>query len=532
MFFCMEYVAIYNRCSTEEECQVNALAIQAEESVEIVHGKKDWVIVERYIESQSGTSSKNRTEYLKMLEAIENHRFTIVVIKSIDRLARNTKDWYLFLDCIVRNNVRLYIYLDNKFYTPEDSLITGIKAILAEEFSRELSKKIKNAHRRRQEKHSGYNITCEMFGWNKINSNVYEINEEEAVAYRMAFDLAWQGYGFRRISNTMYSFGVRSRSGKKISETQWRKMLRSPRAHGAVVIHSTEYDFETKKRKTVPKEEQIVIENALPSIVTKEYQEKVIEIMDKRAAKCTVTKRCPRNAGKYPLSGKIICGVCGRPYYRCVVKCESGMRIDWKCATYMAEGRKREGLGCDNIKIDESKLYRLIEEKCKLQYDTPKLNMDLVDETMKIFGMIFEKGQIEKEKKRLQQRLYKLKKEKDVLVEKLLYEVISDRDFRNYSERLDREIQTGEIKLANIKEQMNQYVGAESRVSVIRKELIEGNIIDTAKSYHFIRNMQKIIVHQDGELNVFLNERCTFYTNYEYSYKDESIKDKSKRIHN
>ena len=163
----MERICIYNRCSTEEENQKNALEIQAQESVEIVECHAGWQIIDQFVESQSGTTSAKRSKYQQMLACIEQKKYTIVVIKSIDRLVRNTKDWYLFLDCIVRNNTRLYIYIDNKFYSPEDSLITGIKAILAEEFSRELSKKIKNAHKRRQTNKSGYNICSEMFGWNK-----------------------------------------------------------------------------------------------------------------------------------------------------------------------------------------------------------------------------------------------------------------------------------------------------------------------------------------------------------------------------
>ena len=155
----LEYVCIYNRCSTEEESQKNALEVQARESVEIVAGFQDWIIVDQFIESQSGTTIKGRSKYLTMIDGIEQKKYTIVMIKSIDRLVRNTKDWYLFLDCIVRNDVKLYIYIDNKFYSHDDSLITGIKAMLAAEFSRELSKKIKNAHRRRQIKKSGLNIT-------------------------------------------------------------------------------------------------------------------------------------------------------------------------------------------------------------------------------------------------------------------------------------------------------------------------------------------------------------------------------------
>ena len=62
----MERAVIYNRCSTEEEAQVNALQVQVQESREIV-GNQGWMLVEQYIESQSATTAGKRTEYQRLL---------------------------------------------------------------------------------------------------------------------------------------------------------------------------------------------------------------------------------------------------------------------------------------------------------------------------------------------------------------------------------------------------------------------------------------------------------------------------------
>ena len=71
--------AIYNRCSTEEEAQVNALEIQASESRELVMAK-GWQIIEQYIESESGTSTMKRVEYRRLLEDMETDKFDVIVI--------------------------------------------------------------------------------------------------------------------------------------------------------------------------------------------------------------------------------------------------------------------------------------------------------------------------------------------------------------------------------------------------------------------------------------------------------------------
>lgn len=283
----MQRVAIYNRCSTEEEAQKNALEVQAAESLELVEEKRTegWQVVAQYVELESGTSTKRRREYLRMMEDIRQDKFDIVVVKSIDRLARNAKDWYLFLDCLMKHHTRLYLYLERKFYQSEDALVTGIKAILAEEFSKELSAKIKNAHHRRQQKQTGLNITREMFGWNKIGKDTFEINEEEAAYFRTACQLVEAGFGFYRLSRTMYEIGARSKSGGRISEVQWRNMLRSHRAYGAVILHKKEYDFIRKEKIEVPEEEWIVVKNALPALISKTYFDEIQKILNQNAEK-------------------------------------------------------------------------------------------------------------------------------------------------------------------------------------------------------------------------------------------------------
>lgn len=368
----MNRVAIYNRCSTEEESQRNALHVQAQESRELAE-ENGWCVVVQYIESQSGTTSAKRKEYQKMLQAMEDKQFDIVMVKSIDRLTRNTKDWYLFLDSLVRNQIRLYLYLERKFYQSDDALITGIKAILAEQFSKELSQKIKNAHHRRQEKRSGYNITRDMFGWEKIGKNTYQICEEEAAYFRQACALVEQGYGYHRIAKMMYEMGARQKNGNRISEVVWRNMLRSPHAHGAVVLRQTEYDFDAKRKVTLPKEERIVIEDALPPLISNKYHQKIIEILDSNAKKAKEKRngnnqekrsmvygineeiqsmQSPRNYGKHDLSGKVICASCGAPYYR--------IKGVWKCSTFLKQGREH---GCRNRNVTDKELETQLLEK-------------------------------------------------------------------------------------------------------------------------------------------------------------------------
>ncbi len=486
----MEFVCIYNRCSTEEEQQVNALAIQAEESREIVQMNPEWKLVAQYVETQSGTTAKNRPEYQKMLAGIEAHCFTLIVIKSIDRLMRNAKDWYLFLDCITRNQVRLYMYLERKYYEADDSLLNGIKAILAEDFSRELSKKIKNAHKRRQEKKTGYNITREMFGWDKTGKDTYILNEEEAGWYRAAFGLAEAGYGYQRIAGILYEMGARSRSGGAISAVQWRNMLLSPRAHGTMTVRKSEYDFASKKRMEIPEEKQIIIEHALPEIITPEYHARILKILNHRASVYQKRNSLKMTAGRYDLSGKLICGICNKPYYH-VGKSGKSQTGIWKCSTYLGHGSNIQQGGCRNRYVKQSTVYN------KLTKDLTEEQTEIIaKQVIELFRKTWNRKMRQKNMKGTKQLIAQKKQRKDLLLEKYLAGIVSQEDYQRYAKKLENEI----LQLENEKTQEEKEADFLQQIS---DGLRYGEIIRHAFARNSLENIDKIIVDPEGELKDF-----------------------------
>ncbi len=503
----MKRAAIYNRCSTEEEAQMNALTIQAAESREIVKNK-GWLLVEQYIESESGTTIHKRSEYQRLLEDLETDKFDIVVIKSIDRLMRSAKDWYIFIDRITQNQKLLYIYIDDRFYTPDDSLLTGIKAILAEDFSRELSKKIKNAHRRRQNKKSGLNITVPMFGWNKIRRDVYEINEEEAKAYRLAFALAKEGKGFYTIANIMYKNGVRGKNGNRISDVQWRKMLYSPRAHGTVVIHRSEYDFEAKKVTSVPQSEWVYIENALPPIISEAYHKEVLEVMMQRATGSFIRGKGNASALLYDFSGKICCGKCNAFYYRTSYRCGQGKVAEWKCSTALKNGRSREEneTGCNNKNLREDYLLEIIEKACKKYYKALfGEEKKLLEEVMAVLKKGIAGKDYEREMMSLERELYRIKTKKKVLLQKLTDEVIEDEDFKIMNRELAEKMETLQKKMEELKEQEAGYENVTVRLKKIEDALKNG-MIERAETRELIHRIDKIYVYEDGRLELVFDK--------------------------
>lgn len=498
-------VGIYNRCSTDEEAQLNALSKQAEESRELAVSF-DWIIVAQYIESESGTTSKKRTEYQKMLEDIESHLYDVIMIKSMDRLARNVLDTYYFLSRLQANNIRLYIYIDRKFYDPGDSLKTGIDALVAEQYSRDLSKKIKNAHRRRQLKKGGTNINSRVFGWDKLGKDQFIINEKEANFYRIAFDKAYNGKGYRTIANEMYALGARTTNGTRISDSHWKKLLTSPRAHGTVVLHTNEYNFETKKRVDLPPDQWIYMENALPPIVTKEYQDMVLDVIEKRSRAYRYDRDLSM-IGHYILSGKLYCGECGAPYYRYMLTTHGEKVTHWRCSIASKLGKKDiTPAGCDNIVVNEEVIFNTIQAACKEQFSIIfDIQQNIIDEALRNIKNVLSDKDYETEITRLEKEKSTHLRKKEVLFDKLMSEVISDEDFKKFNSEIENKIAGLEKKIEIIKNHSSDNESLEGRIDKI-KEKLNNEAVNRAKVKEIIGRIDKIIVNHDSTLNIKFNK--------------------------
>ena len=236
-----------------------------------------------------------------MVEDIKVDKFDVIVVKSQDRLMRSSKEWFRFIDILVQNGKELYFYLEDTFYSVDDALRTGVRAILADEYSRELSKKVSNAHHFRQHKDDGtIMLPVGTWGYDKVGKDVV-INESEAEAVRMMFSLAAEGYGTTTISRKLAENRFYARTGKMIQSGTIRAIIRNPLYIGVQIMNKRRYDFELKKSIKTPIEEWIYKKNAVPPIIEKEIWQKANENLDKRARPNVDTKN-----GKNKVWGKVL----------------------------------------------------------------------------------------------------------------------------------------------------------------------------------------------------------------------------------
>lgn len=502
----------YNRCSTEEESQKDALIKQVQESKNCIL-EQGWVLVDTYVEAKSGTTIKGRKEYNRLYQDLETDKFDIIVIKSQDRLMRNTKDWYLFLDRMQRNRKQLYMYIDHKFYTPDDALITGIKAILAEEYSRELSKKINNAHRNRQKEGKSFVFTNQTYGYRKLPDKSMQIDDREAEMIRMIFELSANGYGTHCSAEILWQNGYCNRKGKMISPSLIRNIIRNPIYKGTIIQNKRHYDFESKQLLRNPQSEWIVHENVIPAIIDEELFERANRGLDSRRQEGNRDGIYRRGSspGKYDLTGRVFCGVCGSPFYRTVRQNREGKVTEWKCCNYLQNGRKKEQLrrdkirkveregktGCDNVHINERKLYGIMEQLCRQKYqDLEMQREDLLKKTLSLLRDALKENDAQSRKERLESSMEKLSGQRELLLEKLLDGIISDADYKRKDQELRIRIEQSDSEWKELADDMAQNSKLEGRIEAIREKL-EGGVIERAQIADMVGNIMKIEVFPD-----------------------------------
>lgn len=452
----------YARVSTEEEEQLNAIEKQIEENQEIIKAK-GWVLIDEYIDKGiTGTQAKKRNEYLRMLDDIKKDKFDIIVVKDQSRLQRNTMDWYIFLNEIVQNQKKLYLYLENTFFDPKDKFIFGIKAMMAEEYSRDLSKKGNAATKRRQEKGKPI-ITNRTWGFKNINGEI-SIDEKEVQMIKQIYQLFADGYGGRVVARILRESGIRNRNGKTLSENTIRDIVKNPLYKGIVVMNKEHFDFEAKRIIKNPESEWIYREGLVPQIIDSDLWEKANRQINNRK---TVDRKhnVGINKGNNMLSSKIICGECGSKYWR--NKRTQG--IYWYCSEGARSGKVREktGMKCTSLNLKEDEILSLIQRIGNQLIAKEKKEKVLSNAIMKIYEALTTVESRESAED-IQVQLEKLNNRKDTLMDFLLDGTITKRDYTSKIDSITEQISLLNEKKIKVQEKNKENEGLFSRLNQVR----------------------------------------------------------------
>ena len=110
-------VAAYCRVSTDTDEQATSYETQVEHYTEYISNNPKWTLAGIYADDGiSGTNTKNRTEFNRMIEACMAGEIDMVISKSISRFARNTLDCLKYIRQLKAQNIPVYFEKDLRHF--------------------------------------------------------------------------------------------------------------------------------------------------------------------------------------------------------------------------------------------------------------------------------------------------------------------------------------------------------------------------------------------------------------------------------
>lgn len=340
----MIYVAAYCRVSTEREDQANSFESQQRYFHEYISRTDGWQLYKIYAEEGlSGTSTKKRKAFNRMIEDAKDGKFSMIVTKEISRFARNTLDSIYYTRELKRHGVGVFFLNDNiNTLDPDAELRLTILSSIAQEESRRTSERVKWGQKRRMEQ--GVVFGSSMLGYDVKNGQIYRNEEGAKVVSRIYHKFLLEGKGTYVIANELREEGILPMKAKRWSSSVILRILRNEKYCGDLIQKKTYTpDYLThEKRYNYGEEEYVIVTNHHVPIVTREMFNQVQVILDSRASKMACKER---ESTRYAFSGKIVCGSCGKCFIaRSRVRKDESLYLVWRCY--------HNGKNVDSNKVD------------------------------------------------------------------------------------------------------------------------------------------------------------------------------------
>ena len=196
-------VAAYARVSSSSEDQLNSYRVQNQYYSELISSNPDWEMVDIYAdEGITGTSVEKREDFQRMMQDCRKGKIDRILVKSISRFARNTKDCLAAVRELKELGVSVQFEeqgIDTSKVSSE--MVTAIMASLAQKGSESISGNVQWGYQKRME--SGKFNTCKAPYGFTLHEGKLSIIEDEAAVVRFIFQLYLNGLNGYEIANTL-----------------------------------------------------------------------------------------------------------------------------------------------------------------------------------------------------------------------------------------------------------------------------------------------------------------------------------------
>lgn len=305
-------VAAYARVSTEQDEQESSYEAQIDYYTQYIKSNPEWEFVAVFADRGiTGTNTKNREEFNKMVNLAMIGGINLILTKSISRFARNTVDTLRIVRKLKAVGVEVVFEKENlRTFDPKCEVMLTIMSSLAQEESRSISENIRWGHQKSMRDGKVSLPYSHFLGYRKGEDGRPEIVEEEAKIVLGIYSDFLLGYTIRQIADNLTARGISTPAGnKRWSVSTINSILSNEKYKGDALLQKTyTVDYLTKeKRKNNGELRQYLVEHSHDPIVD-------AETFDRVQKKLAEHQRRARIRSRSPFAGKIFCADCGMFY--------------------------------------------------------------------------------------------------------------------------------------------------------------------------------------------------------------------------
>ena len=342
-------VAAYARVSSAKDAMRHSLSAQVSYYSDLIQRHPGWAYAGVYSDEAKTGTRDSREGFVKLLNDCRAGRVDAIITKSISRFARNTVTLLETIRELKGLGIDVFFEEQNIHTLSTDGeLMLSILASYAQEESLSASENQKWRIRKNFEEGRPWNGT--LLGYRYRNGTLV-VEPDEAEIVRRIFREYLAGKGVVAIAKSLNEAGIPTRYGNQWCKTSVSGILRNYTYTGNLLLQKTFREDHLTKR-TLPNEGQLPqyhAEGSHEAIISMEDYEAVQAEMERRAAKHAPPGKCYSN--RYPFTGLIVCGCCGKHYRRKV----TATGPVWICGTYNALGKT----ACPSKQIPETVLTDL-----------------------------------------------------------------------------------------------------------------------------------------------------------------------------
>ncbi|MGN8230422.1 recombinase family protein [Paenibacillus polymyxa] len=472
-------VAAYCRVSTDSEEQKESYTNQVNYYTQYIQNNLEWEMADIFAdEGITGTSTKNRTHFNRMIQDARNGKLDLILVKSISRFARNTLDLLKYVRELKSLGVAVFFERENinTLDTTGEVLLT-ILSSLAQDESRNISENSRWGILRGFQNGKVFCNTTRFLGYDKDKHGELVINEPEAEIVRRIYEEYLDGKSYQAIARGLMRDHIKTVTG---GDTWWDSsitlILTNEKYYGALLQQKTvTVDFLTHKRiKNKGQEQQYFIEDNHEPIVSKEIFEAVQKEKKRRAKlKGSVMGESKRYSSKYALSSKVCCGCCGAIFKRRTWNSNNpSKKVVWQCKTYVNEGKT----ACDAKSVDEQVLHSAFVRLFNRMYENKKrLIKTLKANIESVLSSRVEQEPLLNIEGQMQQLKSDLKELVNLKLRNQIDEIIYDEETNRLSSELNELrqqmliLEEEEDQKAKIKERVDEII----RVLISRQDILK-----------------------------------------------------------